>query len=160
MKNLPEQPVRLAGRALLIGLLALTSAFVFNCLRPEPLPWNWRPLPPSIPLITDINELRKALGAPETVLVDARDPLFFEMGHLPAALNLPADETGIENLELWAATLPPDAGIIIYCSDEFCSMAEELADKMTAAGLAPRIFSPGFSAWEAEGLPLESLEAD
>ena len=147
-------------RPLLIVLLSLISAVAFNAFRPSPLAWNWRPIPPQAPLINDFGVFQEAWVRPETVLVDARDELFYRLGHIPGAQNLPADLSDLPAIKSWAEALPPQAEIIVYCSDEFCHMASELADKMISIGLKPRIFNPGFEAWEAGGLPVASEELD
>lgn len=106
----------------------------------------------------DSRLLQDALSRPETVLVDARADFFYEMGHIPGAVSLPLDDHNSESLAAWKRTLPPGAAIIVYCSDSLCPMAAQLAEKMMALGLAPKIFMPGFDAWEEMGLPVESLD--
>lgn len=148
----------LVRRAVLIAVVAAAAAGLFNGLRPTPLAWDWRPSPPLAPVFSDFQELQELMARPETVLVDARADLFYEMGHLPGAVSRPLEEADPAALTAWAKSLPPGAAIIVYCSDELCSMAAELAEKMMALGLAPRIFGPGYDAWEELGLPVESLE--
>lgn len=145
-------------RALLIVLAAIAAAGLFNGLRPMPMPWVWRPPPPLAPVLDDTQLLQDALSRPETVLVDARADFFYEMGHIPGAINMPLDDHNSESLAAWKRTLPPGATIIVYCSDSLCPMAAQLAEKMMALGLAPKIFKPGFDAWEEMGLPVESFD--
>ena len=147
---------KIIGQALLIGLLSLATAGLVNTLRPAPLAWNWSPPPPLAPVIENINEMRQIMAGPETVLVDAREAIFYRFAHLPGAISLPVAETDAAALEIWRKTLPPDANIIIYCSDSLCHMAEELAQKMMTIGLAPSVFAPGFDGWDMAGQPLES----
>lgn len=154
-KRFLNSPVR---RAALIVLLSLASAVIFNQLRPSAFPWDWKPAPPSASQIDDLAIFQSALSRPETVLVDARDEIFYEIGHIPGAVCLPLESADQKTIETWRAALPPEAEVIVYCSDEFCSMASELAERMTAAGLKPSIFSPGFQAWEERGLPVETVD--
>ncbi|MDL2260385.1 rhodanese-like domain-containing protein [Deltaproteobacteria bacterium OttesenSCG-928-K17] len=140
--------------------IALVSAAVVNQLRPAPLPWDWRPDPPSLPVTEDFEALEKFINTPNALLVDARDEFLYRMGHIPGAINMPSDETSPEQIAAWQKGLPPQAEIIIYCSDAFCHMAEELGEKMIEAGLSPVIFLPGFDEWENRGLPIIGEAAD
>jgi rhodanese-related sulfurtransferase len=151
-----ETWMALGRQALVIVLLALALAWLVNHSRPSPLSWSWRPPPPSAPLMTDLGAFRQALAAPETVLVDARPALFYKMGHIPGAVSLPADETDAAALAAWRAGLTSDAVIIVYCTDDLCHLADQLAQQLLALGLAPAIFAPGFAGWEAAGLPVVS----
>jgi len=157
--NFPNNDIKnLLGRALAISLMSLMAAGLVNALRPEPLAWNWDPPSPIVAIIDNLGDFKALLEKPETVLVDARDEFFYQMGHIPGAFSFPAGETGEETLAAWRESLSPDAGVIIYCSDPFCSMAEDLGKKMMAVGLSPTVFSPGFEAWEEAGLPVKAEE--
>lgn len=145
-------------RAALIAVVSLVVAGLCNGLRPEPLAWDWRPSLPLAPIMEDFQELQAALARPETILVDARADLFYEMGHLPGAVNLPLEDIDSATLAAWRSELTPEANIIVYCSDSLCPMAAQLAEQMMALGLRPSIFKPGFDAWEERGLPVEGLQ--
>ena len=147
---------RLGGSVLFICLLAGVSAFFFNHFRPAPLAWDWRPPPPAAPTLTDLAAFRQALARPETVLVDARPALFYKMSHIPGAVSLPDDAADAADLAAWRTGLAPDAAVIIYCTDDLCHLADQLARKLLDLGLTPTIFLPGFSGWEAAGLPVAS----
>lgn|GEM_PF-2497978 len=148
----------LAFRALIITAVSLVFAGLCNSLRPTPLAWDWRPPPPLAPVMEDFEELQAALAQPETVLVDARADLFYEMGHLPGAVNLSQEDSDDSAVAAWRQKLPPGANIIVYCSDAHCPMAAQLSERLMALGLSPTIFKPGFDAWEERGLPVEGIE--
>ena len=150
-----KQAAPFFGRAAFIIVFSLASAWAVNALRPEPLAWDWRPPAPTAPGLTDFTALDAALAKPQTVLVDARDAFFYQMGHLPSAVSLPLEATGTDELETWRSSLLPEAEIIIYCSDSLCPMADQLAREMMSLGLAPTVFTPGFDAWEEKGRPVE-----
>lgn len=145
-------------RAGLIAVVSLAAACLCNGLRPAPLAWDWRPPVPLAPVMEDFQELQAAMARPETILVDARADLFYEMGHLPGAVNLPLEDIDSAALAAWRSELPPEADIIVYCSDSLCPMAAQLSEQMMALGLSPSIFKPGFDAWEERGLPVEALD--
>jgi len=108
--------------------------------------------------LEDFQLLKDALSRPETVLVDVRADFFYEMGHIPGAISMPLDDHNSESLAAWKRTLSPGATIIVYCSDSLCPMAAQVSEKLMAIGLTPKIFNPGFDAWEEMGLPVESLD--
>lgn len=145
-------------RALVVVAVSLLIAALGNCLRPSPLAWDWRPPPPSAPVLEDFQELQAAMARPETIVVDARADLFYEMGHLPGAVNLPQEDSDEAAVAAWRQSLPPGADLIVYCSDAHCPMAAQLSERLMALGLRPTIFKPGFDAWEERGLPVEGLQ--
>ncbi|MDR1921976.1 MAG: rhodanese-like domain-containing protein [Candidatus Adiutrix sp.] len=132
----------------------LTAAAV-NHWRPNPLRWNWAPPVSAFAEINSLEDLDLALASPRTVLVDARDELFYRVAHIPGASSLPLNEAA-QKLPFLIDGLPAGAKIIVYCSDPFCRMAEELAAMMAKRGLSPAVFKPGFQMWESEGRPAES----
>lgn len=157
----------LVRSAALIMLAAVLAAVVFNFLRPEPLPWSWRPggLPgggaaAGAVEITDAGALADLLagGAPP-VLLDARDRRLHAAGHIPGALSLPALELETDP-GLLAGTLGEvgrDAPLVAYCSEELCPLAGLLARALAGAGYARiYLFSPGFDVWADEGRPVEA----
>lgn len=145
-------------RTVIIAAVSLMVAGLYNGLRPEPLAWDWQPPAPLAPIMEDFQELQAAMARPETILVDARADLFYEMGHLPGAVNLPLEDIDSAALAAWRNELPPEANIIVYCSDSLCPMAAQLSEQMLALGLSPSIFKPGFDAWEERGLAVEGLQ--
>jgi len=143
-------------KAFVITVLSVAVAAGFNHIRKNSLEWDWRPPSPAAPVIEDFGEFQAALARPETVLVDAREDIFYEIGHIPGAISLPLDQTDEAALAVWQKTLPQSAVVIIYCSDPLCPMADRLAQKMFALGLSPSVFKPGFDQWELAGRPVES----
>ncbi|MDR2300572.1 MAG: rhodanese-like domain-containing protein [Deltaproteobacteria bacterium] len=129
--------------------LAASSGFLINHVRgPEPAA-------PGLTEITQIAELEKILFLPQAILLDARDPVLYSLGHIPGALNLPAEDlaprlepflTELKNKKLDGPyeSLP----IVTYCSETFCPLAKTLAGALIEAGLKNvYVFSPGFDFW-------------
>jgi rhodanese-related sulfurtransferase len=65
-------------------------------------------------------ELVEQLADGAAVLIDVRPALEFQSGHLPGALNLPADE-----LAGRIAELPREKRIVAYCRGPYCLFADE-----------------------------------
>lgn len=145
----------LMARVLVIIVVSAILGSSFNHFRAAGLSWQWSPPPASAPIVKNIENLQKALGRPETIIVDARDPLFYQFGHIPGAVSLPLETTDEKALQAWIKNINPKSHIIIYCSDSLCPMADQLAQKIMALGLRPSVFKPGFDEWELSGLEVE-----
>lgn len=152
MKDIPL----LTAKVLVITLISGLTAWAFNYFRPSPLSWSWHPSSPLTPIIDNFEAMKTMLQKPGTVLIDARPNLFYKIGHLPGAVNLPVEETDAATLSTWRAGQNSESTIIIYCTDDLCQMANQLSKRLTVLGLFPIIFSPGFAGWEKANLPIES----
>lgn len=101
-------------------------------------------------------QAKEAFASEAAVFVDARGPDFFELGHIPGAVNLPVRNFDqvfprVKQLLLTAPRL------IIYCDGANCEMSVELIDKLLMAGIAHvEIFPGGIEQWQAEGQPMEA----
>jgi len=86
------------------------------------------------------------------LLVDARGPEVYAQGHLPGAVNVPADQ-----VERLAGMLPQDALIVVYCGGPECPHSL-LVGRWLAAHGWPQVlhFVRGYPAWQAAGYPVET----
>lgn len=104
-----------------------------------------------------LEELRAAAQKPGTVILDARDPEEYQLGHIPGALNLPAD-TFITAYPPLAKTLAGAKSIITYCSGPGCLKSEIVAKKLVEEeGMKDGrvgMFEAGFPAWMRAKLPI------
>ncbi|MDR1677175.1 MAG: rhodanese-like domain-containing protein [Deltaproteobacteria bacterium] len=151
------------GPCLLIFLLAGLTGFLINSFRSEgkisladynPNPRSEK-LGGEVEKITDPDALEKLLSTPGSILLDARGPLLYDLGHIPGAINLPADEL---EQKLWPfiSTVDNSALIITYCSESLCPLADRLAKALVDNGLKKvYVFSPGFDQWADLGRPIE-----
>jgi rhodanese-related sulfurtransferase len=77
-------------------------------------------------------QAKEQLADGRAVLVDARMPSFFEAGHIPNAISVPASSAP-EDLDKFKAQYPPPATpLIIYCNGEQCHLSHALATILTA----------------------------
>jgi rhodanese-related sulfurtransferase len=104
-----------------------------------------------------LQEVRYYLQQPGTVIVDARSSEEFELGHIPRALNVPAD-----NFAPYYAKVAPELQkaklIIVYCSGGSCGTSEELAKELIAKGYSDNrvaVFHDGLPGWMRANLPIE-----
>lgn len=96
-------------------------------------------------------ELLGLMRSDGVVLLDVRPEDEFAQGHLPGALNIPADE-----LERRLAELPADQQIVAYCRGPHCVLSLDAVVSLRAKGLRARRLEDGFPDWKAAGLPIET----
>lgn len=83
----------------------------------------------------------------EYVLVDVRDEFEFEEGHMPTAINIPAETFAVKS-----GVLPKEKKIIVYCNSGGRSyMAYRKLMKLAY----PNIYQAIFSEWKDAKLPVE-----
>ncbi len=72
---------------------------------------------PEVPRIT-AEALKQLLDErADVVIVDTRDRLSYDSGHIPGAIHIPYDPTGDRMTRaMTLAALPPDRLIVLYCS--------------------------------------------
>lgn len=85
-------------------------------------------------------------GSQDYVLVDVRDEMEFEEGHIPTAINIPA-----EQLAARSDQLPKEKKIIVYCNTGSRSY---MAYKKLIGLAYPSIFQSLFVEWKEAGLPV------
>jgi sulfur-carrier protein adenylyltransferase/sulfurtransferase len=102
--------------------------------------------------ITEIDpaDARAALGSPDTVFVDVREPNEYNLGRVPGALPLPRGtiETRGEGM------LPRDKTIVVYCGGG--SRSALAADTLQTMGYDVRSLRGGYRAWVEGDGPIES----
>jgi rhodanese-related sulfurtransferase len=143
-------------QAALLLLAGIVLGSTFNSLRHDGLSWVGDFSPPKtgaavLPItITEAwRDYRKGL----VQFVDARSPSEYEAGHLPGAVNVPA-----EGAEAQAGNLQIPAGrmLVIYCSDPACPKSAELASMLERRGMKGlRVMPEGWAGWYDAGLPFE-----
>jgi len=96
------------------------------------------------------DELLERLEAGAVTLLDVRSAEEYALGHLPGALNIPADELGIRLSEL-----PPGREIVAYCRGPYCVLSTTAAVLLERKGFRVRRLAAGFPDWKAAGLGVE-----
>ncbi len=100
--------------------------------------------------VTSADELQYYHSNGEAIILDARDRVFYDEGHIPFAISLPIRE--------YETVYPTIQGIfsksktiIIYCNGLQCTDSKELADKLFAAGWRNIfIYKGGIIEWRDE----------
>jgi rhodanese-related sulfurtransferase len=120
---------------------------------------------PDLPVVPDLDqpiEVKLAnvkkffdAGPAAAVIVDAREAVEYEAGHIAGARCLPFDDAAAkpELLEPFKHLGRP---IILYCSGGDCELSKDLAKSMLAEGIRKvLVFTDGYPAWQAAGYPVE-----
>ncbi len=85
------------------------------------------------------------------VVVDARGPEVYALGHLPGAVNVPFDQVETRGL-----ALPKDAVIVVYCGGPQCPHSLIVGRWLIAHGWPSVLqYSQGFPGWQSAGYPVE-----
>ena len=104
--------------------------------------------------LEELQRLREESGTP-FLIVDARTQDSFLKGHIPQAINIPADKI---RQEAFQDKLPKDKKtlIIFYCAGPQCSAACKAAIQAKNLGYKEfRIYEGGYPEWLEKGLPIE-----
>ncbi len=105
-----------------------------------------------------IEDLFKLQQSESALIIDARDPYYYGLGHIPSAVNLPAPncERAFKRLDAeFKDALKSNKTIIVYCSGLLCKDARTVARHIALKGYTVHKFYGGWSAWQDANLPSE-----
>lgn len=147
-----------------IGIIIISGALgiCVNAFRAEgiPLMERWQEkvlneqLTGGLPAVS-LKQVKEAHKSGDALFVDARDPEFFEQGHIPGAVSLPVRDFDSVFPRL-KEKLRAAPRVITYCDGVSCEMSVELTEKLLFAGLEYiEIFTGGIQQWQGAGQPIE-----
>jgi rhodanese-related sulfurtransferase len=160
-----------------IGLIVVSSVagYAVNALRAQPLPWVYqnkeqrlalavggivssreRPAEPEsdveLPEVVSLEAFLKMREDKSVVVLDARPAIFFGLGHVPGALNLPREDFEASYARISGA-LAGSRTVVVYCASETCEDAGLVRTALVKLGpTRVVIFHGGWAEWKAEGL--------
>ena len=158
----------LLGTAFLVAISVIVGLGVNNVRNGSiPLVENWqqkvkekseqRSIETGIRTIT-LEQLKERLASGEAVVVDARDPEYYDMGHIPGAINLPV-HTFAESFPAVQDRLGFEKPIIVYCEGYNCEMSDQLAQQLTGEGYFNiLVYRGGIEEWTGSGQEVEKKE--
>ncbi|MEO3778476.1 metalloregulator ArsR/SmtB family transcription factor [Micromonospora sp. B11E3] len=93
-----------------------------------------------------VDQLRTRLDDPGVVVVDVRPAREYARGHIPGAVNLPAQE-----LEARFDDIPRNVEIIAYCQGPYCVLSPDVVRLLRDRGYPARPLAGGMTRWAREG---------
>ena len=151
------------GQIIVIAITSTVLSLTLNAVRPDGIPLLAKELAvaeeieydaatePRLLAIT----LEQALDLYQkgTVFVDAREPEYYQEGHIRGAWNIPFFLELVFKLD---SLQGKDAPMVIYCSGDECGSSEDLAYELQAEGFSNLlVFKGGWTAWNTSGHPIE-----
>ena len=145
-------------QALVLTAIGAAAGFALNARHVDPLPLDLS----GFFLLTDSGaevvfpgRARALFDRGEHIFVDARDEGDYLTNHIEGAFSLPLprfDEL-LPELLTWTAGQP----ILVYGGERDFVSADDLARRLKTSGEEEVVLlAPGFEAWAARGLPVES----
>ena len=104
-----------------------------------------------------LDEFRPAVEHKDDLIIDARSSHYYQVGHVPGAINLSRDDFAHDYIRLRPSLeKAKDGPIVVYCSGGDCHDSKMVAQALTSLGFSQvRVFTGGWDAWTAAGLPTE-----
>ena len=150
------------GQIIVIAITSTVLSLFLNAVRPDGIPLLAKELAVAEEIEYDTAEPRlfsinldQALELYQkgTVFVDAREPEYYQEGHIKGAWNIPFFMELVFKLD---SLQGKDAPMVIYCSGEECGSSEDLAYELQAEGFSNLlVFKGGWTAWNTSGYPIE-----
>ena len=154
-----------AYRSALIVICSLSLALIVNSIRPDGIDLFRAPTPESSSItitgsfreisIEDAFDRHKKKQA---LFLDSRSPDDFAIGHIKGALNQP-DKRFDDWADDFISRISADTPLIVYCSNRHCSLAQDLAEKLSLIGYENVFYmAAGWDEWKRRALPMDILE--
>ncbi|WP_419996687.1 rhodanese-like domain-containing protein [Streptomyces boninensis] len=105
---------------------------------------------------TDVSDVHAALhtGAADIVVVDSRNDVSWDQGHIPGAIHIPTAEIP----ERAPALIPPTATVVTYCWGPGCNGATRAALAFARLGYQVKEMIGGFEYWVREGFAYDTAD--
>lgn len=156
-----SQAAVIAAVATALGLLHLGLRSELDWIAEPPAADAASCAPDTLPEIhlvdrISVQEVQAKLGQSGVTIVDARSVAAYGAGHIPGAMNLPADQAEVI-LGVQSVPIPPDDLVITYCDGGRCEMSESLGLmlKDRAGCERVRVLDGGWAEWLRQAGPVE-----
>jgi len=150
------------GQIIVIAITSTLLSLTLNAVRPDGIPLLAKELAVAEEIEYDTTEPRlfaitldQALELYQkgTIFVDAREPEYYQEGHIKGAWNIPFFLELVFKVD---SLQGKDAPMVIYCSGDECGSSEDLAYELQAEGFSNLlVFKGGWTAWNTSGHPIE-----
>ena len=144
----------LVWRASLIVVGGAALGLLANAISPRGIPL----VPPPMTAeavrkdIVSLAEARQAWESGSALFLDARNTIDYAAGHIPNALNLPAEQFDVFFPRV-APMLTPEMAVVVYCDGEQCDLSHEVQAKLRGLGFKNvRVLVNAWTVWKRAGL--------
>ena len=143
------------GCGIIFSFIHANSLMIFESYRPGPEIGTSSPRLEFTIEEIGVETLRTLLESDQIILLDARDPDQFALGHIPSALNFPIRSFDSRFRE-WMSRLNPEQMIVTYCSEATCLDSQLLAEKLFQNGFERvAVFRGGMTKWKRLGYRID-----
>ena len=173
--RLPLHILRDLAGIVLIAVASLAAGLVKNRLSSRPLPMVYQtpeqrlqaelaqlisaPAFQSLPItMIDLGEFRTMVQSKSALILDARSSVYYQLGHVPGALNLARDNFAADYVRLRSKIdKSRDNQVIVYCSGGDCRDSKMVAQALMSLGFTNvAVFGGGWGQWTGAHLPQEA----
>ena len=174
-ETLPRDLIAVA----VMAALGMGCGLALNAWRAQPLALRYVPkadrlqqavenfLPPagspaaaSKVVVVDLKTFREMVDGKEARVLDARPEVFYQLGHVPGAINLPREDFQARYGELRTELERSKARrIVVYCSDSDCEDSQLVAEALVKLAYpSVYVFRGGWDVWTNAHLPEEKAQ--
>ena len=150
----------------MILVVSIAVALAFNQFRGEEMPligdWSVESRLASSgggSLVISLEEARALFESGNVLFLDARPEVWYEMGHIKGARNIPTEKFEMlypESLQ----GIPTETPLITYCDGEGCELSHDLAFALLEKGYTNvRVLINGWTLWSQAALPVEGSDS-
>ena len=101
-------------------------------------------------------EAKQLFDDGDCIFLDAREPKYYEEGHIAGALSWPSESFDAK-LERFQDLIPLDKCVVAYCSGGACDESSHLATSLIVEGWQEvYLYESGFDEWKVAGYPIET----
>jgi rhodanese-related sulfurtransferase len=149
--------VQTLQRVLALILVGVSLGLISNAIVPKGIPLIAPPKKaPQAEAFIPLEKAQEFWSSGGALFLDARRGEDFEAGHIPNALNLPAEEFE-EKYSKFAPLLSPESAIVVYCDGPECELSHRLAADLRGQGYTNvHMLFNGWTSWKKAGLPTET----
>ena len=147
-------------QAIVLMILGTATGFLYNWLSPDGIPVfaaENKTVAGFRMMTTEETQLYIQEGR-KVLLVDARSPEEFMLGHIPGAINIPEGQVN-EYFKKYEKQIRQAQLLIIYCSGGSCGTSEEVARELIARGIPDSMVAvdqDGLPGWIRSKKPIET----
>jgi rhodanese-related sulfurtransferase len=142
------------ARFCLILVAGAATGIVVNAFAPWRIPYIATPKPPLAGAdVVGFAEAQQLWGA-GVIFLDARPAAEYAAGHIPNALNLPAEQYAAR-FSAVSAMLSTDMPLVVYCDGVECELSHQVQQRLVRAGYRrARVLVNGWTLWRQAGRPV------